>query len=69
MNRTVHAKRERKARNLLFAVLGLALAGFAWIAIAWLTLQLQATDTFFWASNHIRSADDRKENDLVIVTF
>jgi hypothetical protein len=37
MGRSGRAKGTRKARNLLFAVLGLALAGIAWIAMAWLT--------------------------------
>ena len=44
----------------MFAVLGLALAGIAWTAMAWLTLQIQAmrcpVDTFFWASNQVATA-------------
>ena len=60
MNRSSHAKGTRRARNLLFAVLGLALAGIAWTAMAWLTLQIQAmrcpVDTFFWASNQVATA-------------
>jgi hypothetical protein len=50
----------RKARNLLFAMLGLALAGVAWIAMALLAQQFQAArcpqDAFFWASNQVPTA-------------
>jgi len=57
MIRSSHAKGTTKARNLLFAILGLTMAGIAWIAMAWLTLRVQAmrcpVDTFFWASNQV----------------
>ena len=60
MNRSSHARGTRKARSLLFALLGLALAGIAWTAMAWLTLQFQAmrcpVGTFFWASNQVPTA-------------
>ncbi len=60
MSRRSPTRGSRKARNLLFALLGLALAGVAWIAMALLTLQLQAArcpqDTFFWASNQVPTA-------------
>jgi hypothetical protein len=60
LNRSSHAKGTRKARNLLFAILGLTLAGIAWTAMAWLTLQFQAmrcpVGTFFWASNQVPTA-------------
>lgn len=50
----------RKVRNLLFALLGLALAGVAWIVMAWMMQQFQAArcpqDTFFWASNQVPTA-------------
>jgi hypothetical protein len=45
---------------LLFAALGLSLAGVAWFAMAWLMQRLQAMRcpdaTFFWASNQIAIA-------------
>jgi hypothetical protein len=60
MNRSGHSKGTRKARNLLFVLLGLALAGIAWTAMAWLSLQFQAMScpvgTFFWASNQVPTA-------------
>ena len=50
----------RRARNLVFAALGLALAGLAWLAIAWAMLRLQAArcpaDTFLCASGQIATA-------------
>jgi hypothetical protein len=60
MSRRRPARGSRKARNLLFALLGLALAGVAWIAMALLMQQFQAArcpqDTFFWASNQVPTA-------------
>jgi len=54
------ARGRRRERSLLFAVLGLALAGIAWIALAWLTQRFQAArcpeSTFFWASGQIATA-------------
>jgi hypothetical protein len=45
---------------LLFAALGLSLAGVAWFAMAWLMRRFQAMRcpdaTFFWASNQIATA-------------
>ena len=50
----------RRAQNLVFAALGLALAGLAWLAIAWGMLRLQAArcpaDTFLCASGQIATA-------------
>jgi len=60
MNRRTPARRRRAARDLLFALLGLALAGAAWLAMAWLMQRLQALrcpkDTFFWASGQVSTA-------------
>lgn len=60
MSRRRPTRGNRKARNLLFALLGLALAGFAWIAMALLTQLFQAArcpqGTFFWASNQVATA-------------
>ena len=60
MSRHRPTQGNRKARNLLFALLGLALAGVAWIAMAWTMQQFQAArcpqDTFFWASNQVPTA-------------
>ena len=60
MSRRRPTRGSRKARNLLFALLGLALAGIAWIAMALLMQQFQAArcpqDTFFWASNQVPTA-------------
>ena len=60
MNRRNPSRGKIKARNLLFAFLGLALAGVGWLAMAWLTLQFQAmrcpVDAFFWASNQVPTA-------------
>ncbi|HEY3624536.1 MAG TPA: hypothetical protein VGL12_19475 [Roseiarcus sp.] len=50
----------RRAQSLIFAGLGVALAGLAWLAMAWSMLQLQAArcpaDTFFCASGQIATA-------------
>jgi hypothetical protein len=60
MSRRRPTRGSRKARSLLFALLGLTLAGVAWIAMALLTQQFQAArcphDTFFWASNQVSTA-------------
>ena len=60
MSRRRPTRGSRKARSLLFALLGLALAGVAWIAMALLMQQFQAArcpqDTFFWASNQVPTA-------------
>ena len=60
MRRHGSTRGSRKARNLRFALLDLALAGVASIAMALLTQRFQAArcpqDTFFWASNQIPTA-------------
>ncbi len=60
MSRRTLAPGKRRERSLLFAVLGLALAGIAWIAMAWLMQRLQAArcpqDAFCWASSQIATA-------------
>jgi hypothetical protein len=60
MSRRRPTRGSRKARNPLFALLGSALAGIAWIAMALLMQQFQAArcpqGTFFWASNQVPTA-------------
>ena len=54
------ASQRRRARNLLFATLGLALAGLTWFAMVWAMLRLQAArcpeDSFLCASNQAATA-------------
>jgi hypothetical protein len=60
MRRRGSASERRRARSLLFAALGLSLAGVVWLAMAWLMQRFQAMRcpeaTFFWASNQIATA-------------
>jgi hypothetical protein len=60
MNPRRPAPGRKRTLNVLFAVLGLTLAGLAWIAMAWLMQRFQATrcpdDTFLWASSQIATA-------------
>ena len=58
--RQISASKRRRGRNLVLAALGFTLAGFAWFAMAWAMLQLQAARcpdaAFFWASNQAATA-------------